>query len=77
MTAGLLREVMNFSRTLEFLFRKILERFVTSPSIRCLWYRQETWTVRNPLMRLTFDAPSDGDGDLPQVDLQLRDFLKS
>ena len=34
--------------------------------------------VRNPLLRLTFNAPSDGGGDLPLVSLQfLRDFLES
>ena len=34
--------------------------------------------VSNPSLRLMFNAPSDGDGDLPLVTLQfLRDFLES
>ena len=34
--------------------------------------------VRNPSLRLMFNAPSDGDGDLPLVTLHFfRDFLES
>ena len=58
--------------------RRILGRFVIAPSSKCCDIARKCLIIRNPSLRLMFNAPSDRDGDLPLVTLHFfKDFLKS